>query len=113
MEGEKNLEVYDTITRSINDRRSKIDKLDDSSKFQRRVYDIFSSLPPPPFSSSSLSSSSFFHSHLCKLNFIWRTNEIPRTPFGTAVRGAFSAPLKRIRLLYVICIKWLNDLPQF
>lgn len=47
MEGEKNLEVYDTITRSINDRRSKIDKLDDSSKFQRRVYDIFSSLPPP------------------------------------------------------------------
>lgn len=53
MEGEKNLEVYDTITRSINDRRSKIDKLDDSSKFQRRVYDIFSffffsSLPPPP-----------------------------------------------------------------
>lgn len=47
MEGEKNLEVYDTITRSINDRRSKIDKLDDSSKFQRRVYDIFSSLPSP------------------------------------------------------------------
>lgn len=61
MEGEKNLEVYDTITRSINDRRSKIDKLDDSSKFQRRVYDIFSffffppSPPLPPFSSSSLS----------------------------------------------------------
>lgn len=53
MEGEKNLEVYDTITRSINDRRSKIDKLDDSSKFQRRVYDIFSFFffppsPPPP-----------------------------------------------------------------
>lgn len=53
MEGGKNLEVYDTITRSINDRRSKIDKLDDSSKFQRRVYDIFSFFffppsPPPP-----------------------------------------------------------------
>lgn len=48
MEGGKNLEVYDTITRSINDRRSKIDKLDDSSKFQRRVYDIFSSPPPLP-----------------------------------------------------------------